>query len=444
MLNDQYTELLTAYVDGELTNRQRKAVLRLLRRSSDARKLLRDLQEDAERVRRLPRQHLAHDFSARVLHTIAQRKLRPGRLRPSRPLPLQVPAWIAVTVAASVLLMVTATSYIYFARPNGESLANVPHHNPPPDPDKDGKSGAGAVANNTPSGKDDNKPREQPKPDDHPKPPEAVAVKPKEKPEEKPDNPKPGPTPDPGPAPLASAPTSPDPNMEMFKPKQPDVPLPVIFKLAELDQAKLKEELKKDSGFRLELPCKEGAKAFERLQAVLKARGVGLLIDKAAQDRLGKPQLRTNFVLYAEDLTPDDLVKILQQLADEERQRAAKKAGDTQFEGLVVSRMGKGDREELSKLLGVDPARLHSTGARGPLGVDPSKPVSEGTADKVVDALKGSKPGAKPMEHQALVLAYNPVRPHPGSAEVQKFLDGRKPSRTGTVQVLLVLRETRG
>jgi hypothetical protein len=134
----------------------------------------------------------------------------------------------------------------------------------------------------------------------------------------------------------------------------------------------------------------------------------------------------------------------LQQLADEERQRAAKKAGDTQFEGLVVSRMGKGDREELSKLLGVDPARLHSTGARGPLGVDPSKPVSEGTADKVVDALKGSKPGTKPMEHQALVLAYNPVRPHPGSAEVQKFLDGRKPPRTGTVQVLLVLRETRG
>jgi hypothetical protein len=106
--------------------------------------------------------------------------------------------------------------------------------------------------------------------------------------------------------------------------------------------------------------------------------------------------------------------------------------------------MSKADRTELSKLLGVDPARLHSTGARGPLGVDPSKPVSDQTADTVVEVLKGKQPAVKPAEHQALVLAYNPVRPNPNSAEVKHFLESRKPPRSGTVQLLLVLRETRG
>jgi hypothetical protein len=435
-MNEQYLELLTAYVDGELSGRQRKAVARLLRRSPEARKLLGDLQQDAQRLRRLPRRTLAPDFSARVLHTIAARRLRPGRMRPSRPLSLQVPAWVAVTVAASVLLMVTATSYVYFARPPAGAAG--------PQFAKDDKKPDGQPAPGRNPGleevkfpappKEDKKPDDQPRPKVQDRPPVDVAVKPKERPE----NPKPAPTPTPEPDGLGAAPVE---HMEMFK--APDVALPVIFKLADLDQAKLKDELKKDSGFRLELPCKEGVRAFERLQPVLKAQGFAVLIDKVAQERLGKPQWHTNFVLYAEDLTPDDLAKLLQQLAGEERQRVAKKAGDGQFDGLVLTRMGKDDRTELSKLLGVDPARLHS--GRGPLGVDPSKPVADQTADKVVETLKnGGKQPARPAEHHALVLAYNPVRPHPGSAEVQKFLDGRKPPRPGTVQLLLVLRETRG
>ena len=43
MLPEQDRELLTSYVDGELSTRQRKTVLRLLRRSAEARELLRQL-----------------------------------------------------------------------------------------------------------------------------------------------------------------------------------------------------------------------------------------------------------------------------------------------------------------------------------------------------------------------------------------------------------------
>ena len=39
MLSEPLRQLLTTFVDGELTNRQNRAVLRLLRRSAEARAL---------------------------------------------------------------------------------------------------------------------------------------------------------------------------------------------------------------------------------------------------------------------------------------------------------------------------------------------------------------------------------------------------------------------
>jgi anti-sigma factor RsiW len=72
MLSDPLRQLLSAYVDGELSNRQRKAVQRLLRRSAEARTLLRGMQEDAARLRALPRQHLDDEFAARVVRAVRQ------------------------------------------------------------------------------------------------------------------------------------------------------------------------------------------------------------------------------------------------------------------------------------------------------------------------------------------------------------------------------------
>src|SRR5215831_7986877 len=72
MLSDQFRQLLTAYVDGELSSRQRKAVQRLLRRSPEARSLLLKLQEDARRLRALPRHRLGEVFTARVVRSAQQ------------------------------------------------------------------------------------------------------------------------------------------------------------------------------------------------------------------------------------------------------------------------------------------------------------------------------------------------------------------------------------
>src|SRR6476469_3787745 len=105
MLSDQLRQLLTAYVDGELTNRQRKAVQRLLRRSPEARALLRRLQEDARRLHALPRHQLGEEFTARVLRAVRQRQAERRRRPAARE--ATFPVWAGFAAAAAVLLAVS-------------------------------------------------------------------------------------------------------------------------------------------------------------------------------------------------------------------------------------------------------------------------------------------------------------------------------------------------
>ncbi|MBI1918023.1 MAG: hypothetical protein HYS12_25295, partial [Planctomycetes bacterium] len=146
MLPDQDRELLTAYVDGELSTRQRKSVVRLLRRSAEARELLLRLQADARELRALPRPHLAPDFSDGVLKVIGQSGLRPA-FRPDR---AAVPFWTLAAAAAAVLCAVGLGTFALVAtladdtqpsrvarghKPNGSSPSGIAKDTPPP-PDK--------------------------------------------------------------------------------------------------------------------------------------------------------------------------------------------------------------------------------------------------------------------------------------------------------------------
>ncbi|HZT78951.1 MAG TPA: hypothetical protein VFA26_01915 [Gemmataceae bacterium] len=415
MLTDDLRQLLASYVDGELTNRQRKAALRLLRRSAEARALLRQMQEDAERLRLMPRRTPAPDFTLDVLHTIVERKLRPRHRRPARPAAGGIPGWAGLAAAAAVLLVVGFGSYLYFtAALPGQDDGRAGR----PVPKKERPDGGRQVADAPPRDTDPG-PRGGGKadPPERIPPPEAVASGSKER-----DRPK-GSAGQPPPA-VDAAPPDPLPKLEMFQPG--DVKLAAIFRLAELDQAaqrgRLEKLLREDRAFRLELPCKQGVRAFERWQAALKAHGIHLIIEEAARTRMKFPQLRTNFVLYVEDVTAEELARMVLQVAEADRQAGAKPQGGGQFEALVVQGMTADDRKELSKLLKVDAARLQAP---------PGKP------DR-------AKPMTPPAGRLALALPYNPIGPRPGSPEVKRFRDARKPPRPGTLQVLLVLRETPG
>jgi hypothetical protein len=413
MLLDRDRELLTAYVDGELSARQQRHVLRLLRRSPEARKLLKQMQDDARKLRHLARTHLDRDLSETVVEAIVTGHLAHNRrLQASAPRP--IPSWVGLAAAAAVLFVIGVSSYLYFAasldhQPDTDGLTQRDKKPAPDKPNEKGPEVLPAPIVQVPKDKGA-QPGETPKP-----PPGPIVDKPKDSPKGQGGEP---PIKPPNDELIITA-----PSMEMFELKTADVAPLFILKLREIDQEaarqKLVGELQKDSGFRLELPCKDGTRAFERLQAVLKANQVNLLIDQVAQGRLKKPNWKTNYVLFAEGLTPEEWARILQQLAAEDKKAETRKPSDPQFDRVVLTHMTKHDHKELSDLLGVDAAQLQT------------KPEAE-------------KPGAKPTEQTALALAYNPVRPHPGSTEVKRFLEGRKPVRAGTVQVLVVLRNVGG
>lgn len=449
MLVERYRELLTAYVDGELTSRQRRHVARLLHRSPEARQLLRKLQADAQFLRTLPRPHLDVDLTADVLRGIAERCLTPGQRRAVR---LHTPtSWLgpvtSLVTAAAVLLILGVASYLYFAasldHPGKPGIAqSEPDPAPAPVvPDK-------PVPNVVATGQSPPTPTVKPAParSDNPtvsSPPQIV-----KRPDKSP--PKPSREALPEPAKEESILTD---RLEMFRLREVHAVLPVVLRLHELDRAPVRNELldalRKDVNFRLELPCQNGSKAFDRVQTVARAMNIGLVIEKRAQDRLKTPTWKTNYVVYLEDLTSEELTQFIQRIGDEDRKQSTRKPSDGQFDRLVLTRMTAEHHKELSTLMGIDPTETEPA-PKGPLGTDLRKPLSDLTALQVGETLAGKgssprpeagKPVAKPPTHLALALAYNPVRPSPGSIEIKRFLESRRaPRRPGTVRVLLVLR----
>jgi anti-sigma factor RsiW len=117
MLNERVTQLLTAYIDGELSSRKRRAVDRLLRKSPEARNLLNKMQQDSMILRHLPRKKMRADMSKTVLTTLDLRGIKlppaPPMLLPSlRP---RVSRWPKVVGAVLLLVAIATGSYFFFS-----------------------------------------------------------------------------------------------------------------------------------------------------------------------------------------------------------------------------------------------------------------------------------------------------------------------------------------
>ncbi len=113
MLSDDVCQRLSAYLDGELSERQRQAVERLLQASPEARELLAELQANANALRRVPRHQLPSDFAPQVMDTIAKQQLQPGRRAAWRP----APRTLALAGVAASLLVAVGIGSLYFQDP---------------------------------------------------------------------------------------------------------------------------------------------------------------------------------------------------------------------------------------------------------------------------------------------------------------------------------------
>jgi hypothetical protein len=410
MLANGDAELLTAYVDGELSMRQRKAVQRLLQKSGEARELLRKLQADAEGVRQLPRPRLGTDFPFQVMQAIVERGLVPvrpvaGHIRTNR-----WPAWVGWATAAAALVSVGLLSYASFpllSKKERRPAALVRKPDTPrvePRPRRDGP----APRDDSSSSRVVERPwrKDQPKPDvkDNHRPPN------RKPPHNVPRSPR-----------KDVLPVEPEPeDQDMAAEPKPElgpirVPnLSFVRWLPNLqqsdDRAQLLRKLKSEGQFQVHLFCSDPGAALGRLGQVLPAHGLALLVDGAAQPRLKSRGTRTNYVLYVENVRPETLVAVLRSVAVNDWEAYRKKKTPLLFKDILVASPSEKLHNYFTRLL--DPT-IQTGPANGP-----------------------------PL--RALVLAFNednsPVNPRIRlSPQIKEFRQTRQGRRPGTIKVVLML-----
>jgi len=420
MLSDRVKELICRAVDGDLSDRQRRALQKLLLESEEARGLFHRLRLDAQRLKNLPRKELPAHFSTEVVRSLGHEPtIRPSSV--SEATQKYLPMWANLVAALAVLVAVSAGTYIVVTLDQQQKAARESAERKPPAPAPDLSPKHSAPG---PEVAHQNHKDETPGVETLPRPrEEEVASAPlPELPEaQEPDN--------------KAALTVPfNRTLDLFKVEMPK--LPPIMAVRELDKA-LKAELRKsltgEDAVHLDLFCKDANKGVERVLQALRGQGRRVLVEALAHQRL-QAKVKTNYVIFAETLTPADVEKLLEALAVEERKNES-----PQLEKLVAVPMSAVDQKTLAALLGID-LKLLNLKSKPAERLDPQKPLSDSTADKLAKALE-KQPGTKPSDGMMLALSYNPVRPKPElSKEVREFLAARKDRRPGTIAVMLVIR----
>ena len=256
MLPNKYMKLISGYLDGELNPRQRKILMKLLRKSPRARKLLRLMREDSQKLTSLSHTHLPNEFPLKIMREIVQLNTQQAETTPapvalpaptpteSAPLPVAKPwyaaSWAMMTMAAALFLAVTAASYVFFR-------INTPQNNVPP------------VVKN------DNK-QQQPTP-------------------------------------------QPKANQDLLRFALADLP-------AKKHREKLATELGKNTSFEMKLLCSNEKKAVAKLQKVFKQNGLKILVDEQSDKNLNKGKVK-RLVIVAEEVQPYDVSQILIDLSQE-------------------------------------------------------------------------------------------------------------------------------
>ena len=370
MLASDQIELLTAYVDGELSPRRRQVALRLLSESSEARTLLKELQENAHRVRQLPRRTLDAAFTAQVVQAAAKKPIEPAR--PARPVSagLRWLPYVFAGVAAAVLFMVVTAAVLSVGL--GLNWLGV-------------DNGENAIVENKDGGQIEAPPKPAP-----------VDEGDKIAPPKKPSNPLPGKIIE-GVLAQYAAPI----------PRERFASL-TFQELHEHEDARkrLAAELEKNNSLHLDVVVRNNPHAIERLKKALKPLGAKLVVDPTSEAAL-KTGGKTEFLVYAENLKAEELANLMKQLAAEE------KKAKTPYDKLKVSSMSKQERQNLVAFLGEDPDKrkvVNNTGIIGP------RPKPNPKAERVLVVLPQQASPKHSQEMKQFLL--QPAYPQPGAVSV--------------------------
>jgi hypothetical protein len=432
-MTDEQLHMITAAVDGELSERDARRFCWFLDSSAEARALYAKLRANSKRLRGLPRVVPPADLHARVMAKVAA---LPARTEPTpKPEPAHTtpayrgPQWVPVAVAASLLIGVTASSFWYFARDGGANVARNPNRTPavpngaadslpadsarPTAPMPSERYGTGFVRNDT----------RPPIPD--PVEPREVAVAPSPR-LVNPD--------------ALGSPLGPDTQFDLMR-----VRVPLLKPLADFDREdvrqQLTEELGLDPAFRIDLFARDSSRGADLFLKAARATGLTVLADTTTMNLLAKRPPGHTVVVYTEALTAAELTNLFVRLNTEDA-----KISPRVFDVLHATPVVKTDETDLRGVLGTDVGLLKRSAPapeRGEKPIDTAgKPLSAGTADHIVKAI-----AAKQGEKAAVLLTWSPNNlrtPPASSAELKSYLSKRGERKPHAVPVLIVIRYGNG
>ncbi len=379
MLSEKNQLLLSAYVDGGLSNQERDAANKLLRDSAEARTLVGKLTENVQKVKRLPRKKLDAEFPARIVASLP-RTVPTVQSEATTPAPFEqlgdivqkprlrrgMPAWMVGGIAAS-LVGVAVLGGMLLLREKLDDNRNLLPKNHAAVSVK-----PGTIAE-TPSPVDDLIAQ-------------IVAGSSKRYGEVQPD-------------PIVAS-------------KQQQQPIRYAFgdlqKQDSYDSLKWELAHTPSSGVHLDVTLKYNARSLNRIIDSFHKQGVQLVVTPPAEASLAKKQ---PLLVYCENVPSDKLAFVLRELSEIDITGNKKEAST--FVAVKVSPDSADDHTRFSQSLGIDPRQLKS----------PAAPVPQ------VSSLGVVLPAERPA---------NPA----SVREIRGFLAGRGPVRIGTLQVFIHLQPT--
>jgi hypothetical protein len=310
MLTDQIKELLTAFIDGELSQRQRKAVMRLLHRSSEARELVRQLQENAHKLKQLPRHKVEPSLVDEVLQAIAEQKAQPKPATPSKRARRRWMPYVAATLAAS--LLIAAMGILYWKSMN----------------DANGIKPDDGIAKN----------------DKKLEPPVV-----------------PTPTPTPRKANPMLAQILGGTFEEFITPVPPAPPLVFTASFRDLQKAgektdQLAREVTEKKAVQFDITVKDNFVAMDRLKSALSAHKIEILSDPNAAKAL-KDKKKVDYLVYVENMTPDELTRMMQDLSKNDTTGMGGSV-PSPYQKVIVKPITKNENQKLASLLGLEPSKM--------------------------------------------------------------------------------------
>jgi hypothetical protein len=435
MLTESQLILITAAVDGDLTDAEARDLRRLLDESALARTTYDRLRADSLRLQSLPRIEPPADLQERVMARIAALGPIPAAT-PARP--IETPSHPArrpwhrvapIAIAASVLIAIAGTSFLIFSADRGDSARDS---NRPP---------AGGRDNGNDPPREDWLPGRTARLPSAPMPSERVEgadVHQAPAPAVAPDNA----------VAIAPEPRTPDhdligahpraefPNFDLVQ-----LRLPFLEPLADFEREairqQLTEELGRDPAFRIDLFARSPIRGAELILKAARASGLAVHADTASMNYLRKGQV-SSVVLYTDSLSAPQLTALLAVLNSEDA-----KVSPRVFDAVHAMPIAREDEIEIRRVLGADPGLFKRALPDRRKDAPKGESVSAGTADQIASAIRAGKGGGG----SGVLMTWAPAQgrtPPSASVELKTYLSKRGERKPDAVPVIIVIRHGNG